>query len=55
MYIEQIVSAFLLYFFFFSYVEIKLDRFSRVVALACKPSEHGWDKRIIILRLAQAI
>lgn len=40
MYIEQIVSAFLLYFFL-SYVEIKLGRYSRVVALACKPSGHG--------------
>lgn len=45
MYIEQIMSAFLLYFF--SYVDIKLDSFFflfsffRVVALACNPSGHG--------------
>lgn len=31
MYIEQILSAFLLYFF--SYVDIKLDSFFRVVTL----------------------
>lgn len=35
MYIEQIVSVFLLYLFVF---KIKLDRFSRVVALTCNPS-----------------
>lgn len=53
-YVHRTNSVCLPAVFFLSYVEIKLGRYSRVVALACKPSGHGWD-RIIILRLAQAI